>query len=96
VIADAVDTAITLGWALAAWIVLTAAAGCAAVYAGVVAAWWAGRTVWTAIGPRRALAARVSDEQPSRDPRPPEPAERRTQPPTRPAPAWAQPEQDAA
>ncbi|WP_406156921.1 hypothetical protein [Streptomyces canus] len=36
-IADAVDTAVTLGWALLAWIVLTAAVGVAAVYAVVVA-----------------------------------------------------------
>lgn len=37
VIADAVDTVFTLGWALLAWIVLTAAAAVAAVYAVVVA-----------------------------------------------------------
>lgn len=36
-IADAVDTAFTLGWALLAWIVLTAAAAVTAVYAAVVA-----------------------------------------------------------
>ena len=36
-IADAVDTAVTLGWALLVWIVLTAAVGVAAVYAVVVA-----------------------------------------------------------
>ena len=36
-IADAVDTAITLGWALLVWIVLTAAVAVAAVYAAVVA-----------------------------------------------------------
>ena len=36
-IADAVDTAVTLGWALLVWIVLTAAASVAAVYAVVVA-----------------------------------------------------------
>ena len=35
--ADAVDTAVTLGWALLVWIVLTAAAAVAAVYAVVVA-----------------------------------------------------------
>ncbi|MFF7550907.1 hypothetical protein ACFZCU_45995 [Streptomyces canus] len=36
-IADAVDTAFTLGWALLAWILLTAAAAVTAVYAAVVA-----------------------------------------------------------
>ena len=36
-IADAVDTVFTLGWALLAWIVLTAAVAVAAVYAVVVA-----------------------------------------------------------
>ncbi|WP_406170222.1 hypothetical protein OIE52_39020 [Streptomyces canus] len=36
-IADAVDTAVTLGWALLVWIVLMAAVGVAAVYAVVVA-----------------------------------------------------------
>jgi hypothetical protein len=61
VIADAVDTAFTLGWALAAWIVLTAAAGCAAVYAVVVAVWWpcraAGEAVAGALAASRALRA---------------------------------------
>jgi len=37
VIADAVDTAFTLGWALLAWIVLTAAVAVTAVYAVVAA-----------------------------------------------------------
>lgn len=36
-IADAVDTVFTLGWALLVWIVLTAAVAVAAVYAVVVA-----------------------------------------------------------
>ena len=36
-IADAVDTVVTLGWALLAWIILTAAVAVAAVYAVVVA-----------------------------------------------------------
>lgn len=60
-IADAIDTAITLGWALAAWIVLTAAVGCAAVYAVVVAVWWpcrvAGDAVAGALAASRALRA---------------------------------------
>jgi hypothetical protein len=91
VIADAVDTAFTLGWALAAWIVLTAAAGCAAVYAAAVAVWWpchaARDAVTGALAASWALRALRSHPEPQRAP------QRRTAP--RP-PAWAQPEQDAA
>lgn len=90
-IADAVDTAFTLGWALAAWIVLTAAVGCAAVYAAVVAAWWpwhAARDALTgALAASRALRALRSH------PTPQKPADARVAPSR---PSWAQPEQEAA
>ncbi|WP_405673170.1 hypothetical protein [Streptomyces sp. NBC_01530] len=54
-IAEAVDTAFTLGWALAAWIVLTAAAGVLGLYAVAVGVWAALRPATEAVG--RALAA---------------------------------------
>ena len=50
-IAEAIDAAITLGWALAVWVLLLAAAATAAVYALVVAAAFA----WLAIS--RGVAA---------------------------------------
>lgn len=54
-IAEAIDTAVTLGWALLAWIVLTAVFATAALYAVIAAGWWVWRGVWRAV---RALIAR--------------------------------------
>ena len=89
-IADAIDTALTLGWALAAWIVLTALAGALALHAVIAIAWWAGRATVRAVkAARRALYASLSDEQPSSDSSPAATAERRSGPPRRPAPSWA-------
>ena len=48
-IAEAVDTVITLGWALVVWIVLTTAAVTAGLYAVVVAVAWPCRTAWEAV-----------------------------------------------
>lgn len=39
-IAEAIDAAIAVGWALLAWIVLTAVVATAALYAVVAVAWW--------------------------------------------------------
>jgi hypothetical protein len=92
VIAEAINTAISVGWAIVAWIVLTSAAACLALYTVVVAVWtvartvWrVGRAVWRAV---RKPQAPVSRPEPaSRGSRaagtPPEPAQRRT------APSWA-------
>lgn len=87
-IAEAVDTAITLGWALAAWIVLVSLAAALALHTVIAVVWWAGRTTWRALrGPRRGLQAPRS---PSRDSsaagtpeRPPQSRSRR------PVPSWA-------
>lgn len=49
-IAEAIDTVITLGWALCVWIVLLALTVTVALYAVGVGVWCAGRTVWTLIG----------------------------------------------
>lgn len=51
-IAEAVDTAFTLGWALLAWIVLTAGAAVLALYAVAV-------TVWAAVEPAVAAVTRA-------------------------------------
>ena len=52
---EAVDTIRTLGWALAAWIVLMAAVAGAALYAAVVTVAWPCETAWRAVA--GALAA---------------------------------------
>ena len=77
-IADAVDTAVTLGWALLVWIVLTAAVGVAAVYAVVVAVAAPVNAAREALGGAVAAstALRALGEQPER-----------YRPPQR--PAWA-------
>ncbi|MET8080058.1 hypothetical protein [Streptomyces sp. NPDC005303] len=54
-IADAVDTVITLGWALCAWILLCAATATLGLYAVVVAVAWPCRTAREAVA--GALAA---------------------------------------
>jgi hypothetical protein len=48
VIGEAVDTALTLGWALAVWIVLLAAVGTLAGWTVVVTVAWACRALWRA------------------------------------------------
>jgi hypothetical protein len=46
VIAEAIDTAYTIGWAIVAWVILTAAAGTLALYTLLVTAWTVCRLVW--------------------------------------------------
>jgi hypothetical protein len=48
VIADAIDTAVAIGWALAAWIVLTAVFATLALYTLAVTAWTVCRLIWRA------------------------------------------------
>jgi hypothetical protein len=48
VIAEAIDTVITIGWALLAWIILTAVFATLALYTLVVTAWTVCRAVWRA------------------------------------------------
>lgn len=45
-IAEAIDTLFTLGWALLAWIVLTAIAATLALYSVIAIAWWTIRALW--------------------------------------------------
>jgi hypothetical protein len=46
VIAEAIDTAYTIGWAIVAWVILTAAFGTLALYTLLVTAWTVCRLVW--------------------------------------------------
>lgn len=44
-IAEALDTLITLGWALAAWVAVLAAIGTAALMGTTAVLWWTCRTL---------------------------------------------------
>ena len=99
-IGEAVDTAVTLGWALLAWIVLTAVAVGLGLYAVVVAVWAVGLAVWRtacAVSPARKPQAPVSRPQPascgSRGAGTPPGA---SQAPSRPSPSWARTDEEAA
>jgi hypothetical protein len=88
VIAEAVDTVITLGAAFLVWIVLLAAVAALVLWSVVVTVAWACRTL------RRAVVAVVAAVQHFEAPvSPPEPHK-----PTdaRPRPSWAQPDKEAA
>ena len=90
-ISDAVDTVITLGWALAAWIVLCAVVATAALYTLAV-------TVWAPVqAAREAVAGAVAAERALRalpeHPAPRNPPQSHTAPP---CPTWAHTEQDTA
>jgi hypothetical protein len=90
VIAEAIDTVLTLGWALAAWIVLTALAAALALHTVLVAVAWpcmtAQKAVDAALAASRALRALPEHRH----------AHTASQPPFRPAPAWAQPDHKEA
>lgn len=88
VIAEAIDTALTLGWALAVWIVLLAAVAGAALYAVVVTVACACRAVWRGVA--AALAALQRPSGPESLPEPHEPPHART------APSWARTDKEAA
>ncbi|WP_328439336.1 hypothetical protein OHA71_23650 [Streptomyces sp. NBC_00444] len=45
-IAEAIDTLYTLGWAFLVWFVLTALAATLALYAVIAIAWWTMRALW--------------------------------------------------
>lgn len=47
-IAEAIDTVLALGWALAAWIVGLALAAALALHTVIAIAWWAGRAAFRA------------------------------------------------
>jgi hypothetical protein len=88
VIGEAVDTVITLGWALTVWIVLLAAVGTLAGWTVVVTVAWACRGLWRGVAGVRALVQASRAPEPL--PEPQKPAE------ARPRPSWAHTEQDAA
>ena len=81
-IAEAIDTAITLGWALAAWIAVLALAAALALHTVLAIVWWAGRAAW------RAFRRTQRDTRPpsAKLPIPVPIASRR-----RPQPSWALP-----
>lgn len=87
-IAEAIDTVRTLGWALFVWIVLLAVVAGVALYAVVVAVACACRAVW------RGVAACVAAVQRLNALPEPQPAPEAPQP--RPAPSWARTEHEEA
>lgn len=90
-IAEAIDTAFTLGWALAVWIVLLAAVASLAVWTVVVTVACVCRAVWRGAAAALALAQRsVVPELPRT---PPVAPQARTEPH---APTWARTDKDAA
>jgi hypothetical protein len=90
VIAEAVDTVLALGWALAARIAVGALAAALALHTLLAVVWWAGRATLRAVkAARRGLYAPVSHEQPASDSSPTTTPERRSEPPRRPIPSWA-------
>jgi Na+/melibiose symporter-like transporter len=91
VIAEAIDTVWTLGWALLVWIVLTAAVVTLAGWTVVVAAVWACRALWR--GVTGALALSQCPVVPELPRVAPGVSDART---AASAPTWAQPDKDAA
>jgi hypothetical protein len=91
VIAEAIDAAVTLGWALAVWIVLTAAAGTLGLWAVAETAAAAYRSVRRAVAASLAAVERL--KAPELLPTSPGPSQARS---GRSAPTWAQPDKDAA
>jgi hypothetical protein len=96
VIAEAIDTAVTLGWALLVWVLLLGVVGSLAVYAVVAGVWCAcraitrgGAAVSAAMAPRKPLTAPLAPELPPGDPEPATAPQRRT---AAHAPTWAQPD----
>lgn len=90
-IAEAIDAAVTLGWALAVWVLLIAATATAALYALVVAA----AVAWLAVtrGIAATLAAAQRHAAPESPPGPQKAADARV---AHSRPSWAQPDEDAA
>ncbi len=90
-IADAVDTLFTLGWALLAWIALTAGAVVLALYTLAVTAVCAVRAVWRGAAAVLSLVQHFSGPELPREA--PGAAQSRT---ARPVPSWARTDKDAA
>ena len=99
-IAEAVDAAVAVGWALLVWIVLLAVAATCALYAVVVAVWVAWRTVRALMArrapsacDRRALGRAVALASGETVTAPPEAAPAF---PVRATPTWARTDKEAA
>jgi hypothetical protein len=88
VIAEAVDTVLTLGWAFLVWIVLLAATVTLALWTVLVTVAWACRALW------RGVAACVALVQAFRVPEPPQVSPVAPQAPSR--PSWARTDEEAA
>jgi hypothetical protein len=87
VIAEAIDTVLTLGWALAAWIVGLALAAALALHTVLAIAWWAGRA---ALRARAGLHGRLSVvETPDEGQEPQLPSSAPRSRTRRPTPSWA-------
>lgn len=89
-IAEAIDAAIAVGWALLAWIVLTAVVATAALYAVVVA------VACAVLAVRRGVVAVLSLVQHSSGGEVVRDAHDAPETPSRPAPAWARTGKEAA
>ncbi|NEY33055.1 hypothetical protein GTU99_12780 [Streptomyces sp. PRKS01-65] len=48
-IAEAIDTAVTLGWAFLIWLTLVSLAAALALHTLLAIAWWTARTTWRAV-----------------------------------------------
>lgn len=70
-IAEAIETAVTLGWAFAVWFVLVCLAAAFALHAVIAVAWWAVRALWRGLGrptwARNRLRARLYARRTRRD-----------------------------
>jgi hypothetical protein len=91
VIAEAIDAAVSVGWALLVWVLLLAAAATAALYTLVVAAAIACMAVRRGVA--ACLAAVQRHEAPVPPPGPQRAADARV---AHSRPTWAQPDKDAA
>ncbi|MEU0199160.1 MULTISPECIES: hypothetical protein [unclassified Streptomyces] len=49
-IADAIDTVITLGWAFVGWLALISIAAALALHTVIAAVWWTARALWRGLG----------------------------------------------
>jgi hypothetical protein len=90
VIAEAIDAAVSVGWALIVWVVLMAMAATCALYALVVA------VACAVLAVRRGVVAVLSLVQHSSGPEVARDAPEAAEAPSRPAPSWARTEEEAA
>lgn len=95
-IAEAVDTLFTLGWAVLAWLTIGTFAAAVGLLAVTAAVAWTVRAVWRAARgiqapwPRRGAWRRSgAPHSPSRDSRATRALPRASQTPSRPSPTWA-------